>query len=190
MSEGINDPYYHKNLRIQILDAYGKVMYTYVAHQKQMNRLIKIERWIKTAQIVLSAISAVGIVGTVITNATALKIISAIFACVTLGLNLYTKEFRLADDISRHRDTVDELWDVIQDYLSLLTDMQILSDDEIYKRRDVIKDRVNKIYHSAPRTDAKSYKEAQKAIQTDGEQFFEKGEIDRMLPRHLRGGDY
>ena len=180
----------HKDaLRTQIEDAYGKIMYTYVAHQKMLNRLRKWETRLKIAQIALSAISAVGIVGTLFSNHEFVAKISSVFAVLLLGLNLYTKEFRIAEDMSRHKTTVDGLWSVIQDYLSLLTDFPALTNADIKLQRDKLKNRVDEIYRVAPRTDKQSYAEAQDALKRQEEQFFNPGEIDNMLPAHLRRGN-
>ncbi|MGQ0513060.1 hypothetical protein ACT453_03200, partial [Bacillus sp. D-CC] len=50
----------------------------------------------------------------------------------------------------------------------------------------VNQNRTAEIYDESPRTDAKSYEAAQKALKTDEEQTFSEREIDVMLPNSIR----
>lgn len=70
--------------------------------------------------------------------------------------------------------------------MSLLTDFDLLEAAEILERRDELQNRTAEIYAQSPRTDAKSYKEAQKALKTEEEQTFTEKEIDVMLPNSIR----
>ena len=108
------------------------------------------------------------------------------FSTVLLAINLFFKDFNLLSEIKQHRDASDELWMVREDYISLLTDFEVLSEDEIVAKRDLLQNRTFEIYKTAPKTDAKSYSEAQRALKTEEEQFFTPEEIDKMLPAHLR----
>ena len=63
-----------------------------------------------------------------------------------------------------------------------------LSEQEIVSIRDKLQEQTAEIYKSAPKTNAKSYMAAQKALKENEEQFFRSSEIDQMLPEHLRKG--
>ena len=58
--------------------------------------------------------------------------------------------------------------------------------DEIMEKRDELQNRTAEVYSNSPRTDSKSYKEAQKALKTEEEQTFSEKEIDVMLPNSIR----
>lgn len=179
----------HKEaLEIQIREAYGRLVYTYTTHLKQAEQLTNKNQGIKHWQIILSAVTTGGILTAVISDQTVLSWISAIVSTALLSLNLYIKDFNLADDIRRHRSTSDDLWIIREKYLSLLTDFDTLSEQEIVSIRDKLQEQTAKIYKSAPKTNAKSYMAAQKALKEDEEQFFRSSEIDQMLPEHLRKG--
>ncbi len=180
---------YREKLKSQIKDAYGKVLYTYTAHHKFATRLIKQKNTIKVAQITLTAISTVGFLATIITNQVLLSWLGGITAALSLGLNLYTKDFNLQQDIQKHKDAADDLWDVREKYISLLTDFDILNEDNIREQRDKLQDMVSKINRKYPGTDGKSYAAAQNALQNQEEQTFREGEVDELLPDGLRDGE-
>jgi len=177
----------HKeNLLIQIRESYGKVVYTYTTHLKMIHRLADKNKIIKYCQIGFSAISTGGFLGAIIKNEVIYTCIGGLFSTILLALNLFVKDFNLLEVIKKHKNVANDLWMIREDYLSLLTDFSILTEEEIMKKRDELQLRVLKIYKTAPETDKKSYEEAQKAIKYEEEQFFTSEEIDKMLPPHLR----
>ena len=54
------------------------------------------------------------------------------------------------------------------------------------EKRDELQLKTHEVYQNAPKTDNRSYSEAQKALKSDEEQFFTTDELDRLLPSHLR----
>lgn len=178
-----------KDLRVQVREAYGRLVYTYTTHLKQVEQLTKKNQRIKYWQIALSAISTGGFLGALITNQIIMTWIGGIVSTALLALNLFFKDFNLADDIKKHRTTADDLWIIRERYISLITDFDVLNEEIIIQRRDELQDRTAEIYRVAPSTNSKSYSAAQKALKEDEEQFFMASEIDKMLPKHLREGD-
>ena len=176
-------------LNIQIKETYGKLVYTYTAHLKQAERLSTWNKRFKCAQIILSAASAGGFIGTVISNQAIATWIGGICATILLGINLYFKDFNLVQEISQHHKAADRLWPVRERYISLLTDFSVLNEDMIMQKRDELQRETCVIYEQSPKTDAKSYAAAQEALKNNEEQFFRLDEIDRMLPSHLRVND-
>lgn len=178
-----------QNLEVQLREAYGRVTYTYTAHLKLMNRLDKKNKCLKYLQITLSAITTGGFLGTLIFDERILTFFAGLVSAVSLGLNLYFKDFKLAEDSKQHQIASDKLWLIREKYITLLTDLEILSLDEITLERDRLRDATHVIYMESPKTDSKSYSEAQNALKNEEEQFFEEEELDRMLPKHLRKGN-
>lgn len=173
-------------LLVQLREASGRVIYTYTTHLKMMNHLNEKNCIIKYAQICLSAISTGGFLGAIITNQIVLTCIGGLFSTALLALNLFFKDFNLIEEIKQHRIAADNLWMIREDYISLLTDFPVLCDEEIIAKRDSLQLRVFEIYKLSPKTDRKSYTEAQNALKSEEEQFFTPEEIDKMLPSHLR----
>jgi hypothetical protein len=179
----------HKEaLRTQIREAYGRIVYTYTTHLKKMNRLDKYNCYIKNAQIGLSAISTAGFLGSIVTNPILSTWIGGISSTILLFLNIYLKDFNLAEESKQHRIASDNMWLIRERYISLLTDLDVLSEDDIIVKRDELQKQTFEVYNNAPKTDAKSYSDAQKALKSQQEQFFTPEEIDKMLPVHLRIG--
>ena len=150
---------------------------------------LKKNRYIKYAQIALSAISTGGFIGSIITNETALTCIGGIFSTALLALNLYFKDFNLNADITRHSTAANALWSIRESYVSLLTDFPNMSITEICARRDELQAMTAEVYKSAPKTDSRSYAAAQNALKNEEEQFFSEEELNRMLPQHLRSNN-
>lgn len=125
----------HKQaLLVQMREAYGRVVYTYTSHLKMMNRLTRKNQIIKYIQIALSAISTGGFIGAIITNETVLTFIGGIFSTALLAINLFFKDFNLLAEINQHRTASDELWLIRENYISLLTDFELLCETEIMKK--------------------------------------------------------
>ncbi len=177
----------HKDaLQIQIREAYGRIVYTYTTHLKMMNRLLLKNKRVKYAQIILSAISTGGFVGSLITNEFVLTCIGGLFSTALLAMNLYFKDFKIVDEIEQHRTASDGLWMLREKYISLLTDFCVLDEKRIVDIRDDLQVQTYEIYKQSPKTDSKSYGDAQKALKYEEEQFFTDEELDKMLPLHLR----
>ena len=81
---------------------------------------------------------------------------------------------------------LDLLWKIREEYVSLLTDFEILEVEEIMRKRDELQERTAIVYSNSPRTDSRSYAAAQKALKTEEEQTFSEKEIDIMLPNSIR----
>ena len=169
-------------LLAQIVDLYGKVVYTYTAHHKIQNRLEGRNKGITVIQIILMAISTVGFLATVITNQYLLAWIGGITSSLSLGLNLYMKDSNLDDQIRKHKDAADALWDVREAYSSLITDFYDLSLNDIRLKRDEIQHIWSEVNRKYPGTDKKGYKEAKKSLKDEEEQTFNEGEVEKFLP--------
>lgn len=182
----MENKFYRDKLRSQIKDAYGKAVYTYTAHHKFADRQRRYKKYIDITQIALTALSTVGFLATVIADQVLLSWIGGITAAVSLGLNLYTKDYDLQKDINAHENAANELWDVREKYISLLTDFEVLPFEKITEVRDAMQEKMSQINKKYPCTDKKSYQEAQKALKSEEEQTFNKGEVDALLPEGLR----
>ena len=173
-------------LESQIREAYGRVTYTETCHEKIIKRLLKINENIKVTQIILSAMTTGSFLVTIISNERVSAILGSILSVLLLILNTYAKNFNLVEVAQEHQKASDLLWKIREEYVSLLTDFEILEMEKIMGKRDELQNRTADVYSSSPRTDSKSYEEAQKALKTDEEQTFSEEEIDVMLPNSIR----
>lgn len=173
-------------LESQIREAFGKVVYTQTCHDKIIHRLIKQDKNIRLWQIILSAITTSGFITSIFSNNVWASILGASISLILLMLNMYTKNNDIITQLKSHQDASSLLWKVREEYISLLTDFDILDLNEIIIKRDELQNRTFEIYKQSPRTDKKSYEEAKKALKTEEEQTFSDFEIDVMLPNAIR----
>ncbi|EOU1648713.1 MAG: SLATT domain-containing protein [Clostridium perfringens] len=173
-------------LESQIREAYGRVTYTQTCHEKMIKRFIYRNENIKISQIVLSALTTGSFLVTIISNEKISAIIGALLSVILLILNTYVKNFNLLEISQEHQKAANLLWKIREEYVSLLTDFEILEMIDIMNKRNELQNRTADVYSNYPRTDSKSYAEAQKALKTDEEQTFSEKEIDVMLPNSIR----
>lgn len=173
-------------LESQIREAYGRVTYTQTCHDKFINRVISLNDQIKIWQIILSAITTSGFIVAIFSDNKVASILGALVSLVLLILNTYTKNFNLIESAQEHKSASDLLWKIREEYVSLLTDFEILEIEEIMRKRDELQERTATVYSNSPRTDAKSYAAAQKSLKCEEEQTFSDEEIDNMLPNSIR----
>ena len=183
-------------LHSQIRELYGRVVYSHKIHEKQADILMAKLSRIKLGQIVLPAISTGGFV-TVFLDADWLgridvawlgASIGAIFSALLLVLNLYTRNYDLADEARLHKHAAINILSIREKYFSLLVDMAggCESPSEIRRKRDALADELNEVYSKCPITTEKAYKKAQKALKSQEEMTFADAELDVLLPPALR----
>lgn len=177
---------YRENLLMQLKESYGRVVYTYTSHLKQVNSLETNLRGIKYCQIILSALSTGGFLGAIITNQSIYTVVAGFFSTISLAFNLFFKNFNIENEIKQHILAADELWLIREKYVSLMTDFDILNNADIMSARDVLLQETYEIYKKTPKTNSKSYRKTQEALKKEEEQFFTNEELNQMLPSHLR----
>ena len=173
-------------LESQIREAYGKVTYSQTCHDKLINRLVKRDSRLKTGKIILSGITTSGFIVTIFSNNKIAGILGAFLSLVLFIINTYTKSVNLIRKAEEHKKASDLLWKIREEYVSLLTDFEMLEPEDIIHKRDELQIRTSEVYSNSPRTDAKSYKDARKALKMEEEQTFSEEEIDIMLPSAIR----
>ena len=177
---------HRENLYSTLEDAFGKVVYTYTTQVIHAGRLKKRNNFLKWLQIIASAVSTGGFLGSITADQTIWVWISGICSAVMLVLTAYFKDSEFSNTYARHHVTSNELWGVREEYLALLVDFDVLSTDEIVRQRDFLREKTAKIYKDAPLTNEKSYSLAQKALKDGESQFFSREELNQLLPEKLR----
>lgn len=175
-----------KKLESQIREAYGQIVYSSTCHNKMCEMLTFRSNGIKTAQIVLSALTMCGFLSTIIYNSQVLAIVGAVISLLLLSLSTYVRSFNLTELVESHRKAADDLWIIREKYKSLLADFNDLDDSDIRSKRDALLEQTSEIYSCSPKTNSKSYKKTQKALKKEEEQTFSESEIDNLLPNSLR----
>ena len=149
-------------IKTHMIEAAGNVIYTYNAHWNIVNRLKKQNKTIKVVQIILTALSTSGFLGAILSGISQLSWVGGLTSAIALGLNLYTLNFNIEDDICKHTDAANALWEVREAYKAAITDIELLSIEEARSRRDEMTKIVSHINKSYPGTDEKSFQKHKK----------------------------
>jgi hypothetical protein len=171
----------------QLREMYARAAYTHKTHEKMADRYIARYKRIKTAEIVLSAVTTSSLLLAALGDSHMSTIVGAAISTVLLGFTLYFKEASLGEQAQKHTLVASKLWGVRESLLSLLVDMKDgRAVDEIRNVRDRLNDSLEEIYRAAPKTNSTAYGDAQKALKQSEELFFTDDELNRMLPKELR----
>ncbi len=175
-------------LEDQIRECYGRVVWTHKTHEKCADILNSRNNSIKLWQIILSAITTSGIFITVLGDSKEVGIIAALISMLALALSTYVKKYDLGGMAQKHAAAASSIWNIRENYFSLLTDIRagVVNEEGIRKIRDKLQSDLHKIYKGSPRTLTKAYSEASKALKEMEELTFSDEEIDKFLPRSLR----
>ena len=182
----INSQQHKDTLYSALEEAYGKIVYTYTTQIIHASRLKKRNTVLKWLQIILSAVSTGGFLGSVVTNQSELVWIGGLCSTALLVLTAYFKDSEFSNIYAKHHTTSNDLWTVREEYVALLTDFCTLTIDEIKNKRDDLREKTSKIYENAPITDEKSYDLAKEAIKNYESQYFSREELNQILPEKLR----
>lgn len=174
-------------LNDQLREMYGRVAYTHKTHEKMADGYVRHYKRIKNVEIGLSALVSSSLVLSILGDSTAGTVFGAFLSTVLLGLTLYFKEASLGQQAQKHTAVASKLWGVREQPLSLLVDMNDgQPTEEIRRQRDVANQALEEIFKGAPRTDARAYAAAQRALKKEEDLYFSDAEIDMMLPKKLR----
>lgn len=175
-------------LQEQIRECFGRVAWSHKTHEKCADILNQRLSNIKFWQIVLSAITTSGILIAVFGKSMAIGILAAVVSFILTILNTYVKQYDLGGIAQKHADAAVALWNIRENYVSLLTDIKSghLDSEVVRQKRDLLQDKLFEVYRGSPRTIAKAYKNATKALKKLEELTFSDEEIDNLLPQALR----
>ncbi len=178
------------SLENQLREMYGRVAYTHKTHEKMADNCVRRYKVIKLVEIALSALAASSLVIAVFGDSKKGTVIGAVLSTVLLGLTLYFKEASLGEEAQKHAAAASKLWGLREDLLSLLIDMNDgRSPEEVRLKRDSLNQALEEVYRGAPRTDARAYAAAQRALKEEEELYFSDAELNKLLPKPLRHGE-
>lgn len=175
-------------LQSQIRETFGRVVYSHKTQEKCADIVLKLHKKLKLLLIIISALVTTSFFVKIFGDNQWSLIVGVILSTILLGLNTYTKDYDLGEIAQKHTNAANDLWDIRECFLSLLTDMRagLLSVNQIVARRDELQNRLYNVYSGSPRTNSKAYKEAQQALKLNEELTFSDEEIDVFLPKELR----
>lgn len=114
-------------------------------------------------------------------------LVGAILSAILLGFTLYFKEASLAEQGQPHPEVGAKLWGLEKRCSACWLTFKMVGLWTRYGReRDRLNAALEGIYQAGPRTNAKAYAAAQKALKEAEELFFTDEELNKMLPKQLR----
>lgn len=175
-------------LEAQIRECFGRVVYSHKTQEKCADIILVLHRRLKLYLIIISAIVTTSLLFKIFGDQEWALMLGVFLSTILFGLNTYMKDYDLGEISQKHTNAANELWDIRETYLSLLTDIRAnqLSVNQVINHRDELQKRLYNIYSGSPRTNFKAYKEASKALKDYEELTFSDKEIDAFLPKELR----
>jgi len=175
-------------LESQIRECFGRVVYSHKTQEKCADIVLTLHKRLKLLLIIISAIVTTSLLVKLFGDQDWALMVGIILSTILFGLNTYMKDYDLGEISQKHTNAANELWDIRESYLSLLTDLKAsqISINQIINQRDDLQKRLYNIYSGSPRTNFKAYKEASKALKVNEELTFSDNEIDVFLPKELR----
>lgn len=175
-------------LESQIRECFGRVVYSHKTQEKCADIILSLHLRLKLLLIIISAIVTTSLLIKLFGSQDWALMLGVILSTILFGLNTYMKDYDLGEISQKHTNAANELWDIRESYLSLLTDIRAnqLSVNQVINQRDELQKRLHNIYSGSPRTNYNVYKEASKALKENEELTFSDNEIDAFLPKELR----
>lgn len=175
----------------QIRESFGRVAYSHKTHEKQADILLAKDTFWKWIQIILSVLISGSFLATlsdICGHEKLWSLIGVFLAAALAAINLCFKNFNYGAEAQKHKEIAVQLWDIRETYISLITDFMMgeVNIQNAKEIRDKIQIALLDIYKNAPRTNKKSYLEAQKALKFNEDLTFSVSEIDMLLPNNLR----
>jgi hypothetical protein len=174
-----------------VRQTFASVVWTHKIQEKQGDIAAERYHWMEVANIICASLTSAGIIGSIFSDGTALKIITALISFVTIFCGAYFKSFNVQDTITKHRSTGQKLVAIRNQLVTLIADLQMrcIPEETLREEYKSILSALHTVYSEAPATTAKAVEEARKALLVKQDYTFSDAEIDLFLPVELKKGD-
>lgn len=174
------DKLYH-----QVLQSYGRIVWTNKIHEKTADILLRRYRIIQVISWCLSALTSGTLIIILFQRENIAAIIGAALGTLAVITQSYLNYTKLVERSHDHQVHAVKYWDIRENYISLLVDSKNISKDEFIQRRDKLQDVAMKTHETAPRTIGKAYKLAESALSIKGEENFSDESLGKIIPNYL-----
>jgi len=171
-------------------DLYGRLVYSHLTHEKERLIWTKKVYWMNRVNIWLASATTFFAIISATLRPTWSILVTALFAVATVSFLMWQSNYDPAGKENQHRIAAKELLWMREQFLLLITDCHIstFSQKELEQCLDALTQQLTAAYKFAPNTSPQAYAQARADIQ-NGHFTFSDGEIDAMLPVHLRKTD-
>lgn len=176
-------------IEAEIEQLMGKVAWTHKIQEKQADIYRENGDNAEIWKIVLSAVTSSGILAVAFgVDSIWFKIITAIIALLSTGVNLYLKKYDFVTLEREHKACAVEWLGLREDYIALIAEIRadIISDEELITRRNELLEKYKEIVKKSPNTTGKAYLKASEALKINLDDLISEEEINKFLPAELR----
>lgn len=173
----------------QIEQMLGKVAWTHKIQEKQADIYRRTGDVTEIIKIILSAITSSGILAVAFgADSTWFKILTAVVALLSTGVNLYLKKYDFITLEREHKASAVDWLGLREDYVTLIADIRagIVSDKNLISRRDALLEKYKEVAKKSPNTTSKAYTMASDALNINLDDLISEEEINKFLPPELR----
>ena len=169
--------------------AFGHVVYHYKSHTHAASSLARCSRWFRASEMLLLLGVTITAVAAAFGTGRAYTLASAGMAALALLIFLIHVTFDFESTARAHHVCSTRLWSVREQYRALLCDLNdhAIEPDVARVRRNTLMEEVSAIYDSAPPLTRRIFKALSDSGDGAEELALGDEEIDRFLPRSLRG---
>lgn len=178
-----------KIIEAEIEQLLGRCGWTHKIQEKQADTYHNNRVWTECIRIGISALTTSGILAIVIDEQTSVfKIVTAIIALISTGINLYFQKFDFQSLEKIHKENAVKWLVLREDYTALISEMRagVLSDEEVIEQKRTLLEQYKLISKETPITTNGAYKRAEKALKINMDDIISQEEIDIFLPQELR----
>jgi SMODS and SLOG-associating 2TM effector domain family 4 len=167
---------------------FGHVVYRHRAHTRLAHARARWNRWMRAAEALLMAGSALAGVAALYGQGRGAHIASVAMASLAAAILLIDLAFDFGRSALAHGSCATRLWQIREQYRALLSDLSdgVLDLEAARRRRDALMAELHGIYENAPPTDPQAYQAAARAIGAAEEAVLADEEIDLFLPKSLQ----
>lgn len=169
--------------------AFGQVVYHYKSHTHAASSLARWSRWFRAGETLLMMGVVITAVAAAFGNGAAYTIATAVMASLALLMFLIHVTFDFESTARAHHVCSTRLWSVREQYRALLSDLndRAIETDAARSRRNILMQEVLAIHDAAPPLTRRIFKALSDSGEGAEELALADEEIDRFLPRSLRG---
>jgi hypothetical protein len=171
--------------------AFGQVVYHYKSHAQVAALLTRWSRYLRVAQTLLMLAVVFVTVAAAFGQGQRYIVTGAVLSSLALLVFILHVMFDLESAARAHQACSTRLWHVREQYRALLSDLNdgAVAPEEARARRNALMDEVKAIHAVAPSLTRRVFTTVRTTAKDDEELALADDEIDRFLPKSLRGAE-
>lgn len=169
---------------------YGRLVYTHKTHEKEAERKVAQSLWLTWLNLIVVTATLASTLAMPLLRDTWAQWVPVASAVIAFGFGTAQLSFQPQREAAEHRAAAKAFLNLRDDFARLIADAHATPGAaDLRGRRDILTARLAELYAYAPQTSHAAYKRAREALAGKEELVFSEDELNRMLPKELRGGE-